>query len=261
MVDQRGKIKTGKKVVTNATKDLPPDQQKFRPAGTDYFVIDFAPELLKAYGEKPRAILLRFASNNLTEIFEEGYKAYKGANVNNPVKVRTCDGINCTHHIAEVFGGQNYAAGQIAPCVCHELKEDDKSRCHYRAYLKALVCDPGDGKVISPTCYLFETGSENSGNSMRTCLTAIYPLMRGNIALLPFLLGVKMVSGQKAEEKFPIWTLTPVGSMEQLQEAQKKLASFMSPIVGLIGQYEKKEEPEGNWIPEGLDEIEQADQE
>jgi hypothetical protein len=212
--DPRGKIKSGMK------------NEKGLPQSLDYFNISKFPELLSAYGLKPSVLILFFPTNNIADFFDCNYILY-----GKDTKLRSCDGDRCIHRIDEEVGGEKYLAGQESECSCakHKLPEKDKKRCHYNAYFKAYVAIPQTGKVDSPMCYLFETGSHNSGENVLSELEKIRVLNNGTLIGIPFALSVKMVSGKEtAKTKFPIWTLTPIG---MLSEIRKRTDAFtLEPV-------------------------------
>jgi hypothetical protein len=210
--DPRGKIKSGMKV-NNIPKSL------------DYFNISKFPELIRAYGEKPSVLILFFPTNRISDFFDCSFILWNKTNT----KTRSCDGETCFHRIAEEVGGIKYTAGQESPCVCKTSKLDskDKKACRYTAYFKAYIATPQSGKVESPMCYLFETGSHNTGENILSELEKILVLNDGKLIGVPFALSVKMVAGRDANTKFPIWAITPIGL---LTEIRKRSQSFeLSP--------------------------------
>ena len=85
--------------------------------------------------------------------------------------------------------------------------------------MKAFIGDIKLGKVNSPMCFLFKTGSKNSAENIISELTKIQALTGGMLFGIPFGLSVDMISGsQDAKTKFPIWKLQALGSISQLKE-------------------------------------------
>jgi len=199
--DSRGKITTGKK------------SDKGYPQSTDYFVIDEFPELQVAYGLQPKKLVLFFPSDNIIDFFDCNYVAY-----GNETKIRQCNGETCLHRIDENINGIQYKAGQETDCICANMEHNDKKRCRYVAYFKAWVADPKLGKVDNPLCYLFQTTSKNSGDTIFSELEKIKALNNGVLRNVPFGLSVEMVSGrEQAKMKFPIWHLQAIGFLTDIR--------------------------------------------
>ena len=216
--DPRGKIKSGMKSAEGLPKSI------------DYFNISKFPELIKAYGEKPSVLILFFPTHRITDFFDCNNILWNKTNT----KTRQCDGETCFHRIAETVGGKKYAAGEESSCICKDLdansKEDKKRMCGYTDYFKAYIATPQTGKVESPMCYLFETGSHNSGENVLSALEQILALNEGHLLGVPFILSVKMVAGRDAQTKFPIWTMTPFGLMSEI----RKRSGFELPPTDLV---------------------------
>jgi len=217
--DQRGKIKTGIKVKK---------ENKEYPQSLDYFYVNAFPELLDAYGEKPDKLIIVFPSNNIDEFFNTEYNlwASKGGS---HVKKRYCDSVECTHYISEEIGGQKYSPGEISPCLCfdedgNKTDIENKLRCKSYTSIKAFIIHPQKGTIISPTCYLFETHSDNSSNNIYTEIDKIWHMTGGLLTKIPFVLSVNMVestvaeNGESEKRKYPIWHLQAFGTTEQIIE-------------------------------------------
>lgn len=221
-VDPRGKIKSGMKATNAQGKEYPKSLDYFNIVGPDPKNPTF-PELVRAYGTKPSSLILVFPTNNIPDFFDQNFLLYaqKGGD---PVKVRTCDGETCLHRISENVEGKTYGAGEESACICKELPEDHKKRCRYNCYFKAWVVIPEQESVNNPACYLFETGSINSGSAVYSELEKIKGLNGGILFGVFFRLSVKMISGRDdANLKFPIWTLQAVGMLDEIQARTKKL--------------------------------------
>lgn len=226
MVDPRGKLKTGMKL-NNLPKSL------------DYFNAEKFPELREAYGEKPAAFVVRFPSDEPIDFFDCNFEHWAGrkADKETGTLIRKCDGEVCLHRINETIAGTTYGAGEESGCVCQTLKEDDKQRCKYVAYLKAWVVLPQTGKIENPLCYLFETHSQNSGDAIMSALNDVRILTGGTLRGIPFSLSVKMVSGKEdAKQKFPIWTLLPLGTVTQMREQSQLLTGATIPLLSRAPQ-------------------------
>ena len=91
--------------------------------------------------------------------------------------------------------------------------------------MKAFIGDIKLGKVDSPMCYLFKSGSKNGAENIISELTKIQHLTGGNLVGIPFGLSVDMVSGSTdAKTKFPIWKLQALGNIRQIKEWNESVA-------------------------------------
>ena len=201
-VDKRGKITSGKK------------SDKGYPQSLDYFNIDLFPELQTAYGLKPNKLVIFFPSDTITDFFDCNYALY-----GNETKLRSCNGQTCIHRIEETINGVTYKAGEESECVCLALPDNDKKKCKYSMYLKAFIVDKNVGKVNNPLCYMFHSGSQNSGDNIYSELEKIKGLNMGVLRGVPFGLSVEMVGGKsEAKKKFPIWSLQAIGMVSEIRE-------------------------------------------
>lgn len=218
MVDPRGKIKTGMKAKNSEGKEY--------PKSLDHFNVVKFPELVEQYGEKPAAFVIQFPSNEPIDFFDCNYEHWSGRKKEGEqgVLIRRCDGETCLHRINEEIAGKKYAAGEESRCVCLDMKEDDKKRCGYTAYLKAWIVSPQTGNIENPLCYLFETHSRNSGDAIYSALNDVRVLTNGVLRGIRFSLSVRMVAGKEdAKMKFPIWTLLPLGTVTEMRNRAKML--------------------------------------
>ena len=212
--DKRAKIKTGIKIKKDGRE---------YPKSLDYFLIEPFPELVEAYGEKPTQLFVVFPSDDIEEFFQTEYNkwASKGSS---HVKKRSCDGVECVHHVSEEVGGKRYVAGEISPCMCMDetMSLDEKELCNSYTGLKAYILHPKTGNIISPTCYMFETHSDNSSDNIFTELDKTWHMTGGIISKIPFILSVKMVqttvpeNGKAQKRNFPIWYLQVFGTTAQI---------------------------------------------
>ena len=201
-VDSRGKITSGKK------------SEKGYPQSLDHFNVSEFPELIKGYGERPQKLVVFFPSDTITDFFDCNYVLY-----GKDTKIRSCDGEEAIHRIKEDIGGKHYEAGECSECICKNLDPDDKKRCKYSMYLKAFIADPKLRKVNNPLCYLFYTGSKNSGDNIYSEIEKIQALNMGVLRGVPFILEVEMVGGKEdAKQKFPIWKIHAVGMIDEIRE-------------------------------------------
>ena len=222
MVDPRGKIKTGMKGKTKEGKEY--------PKSLDHFNLAKFPELREAYGEKPAALVVQFPSNEPIDFFDCNFEHWaKAKEQEQGTLIRRCDGETCLHRINETVAGKTYAAGEESKCVCIDLEDGKKDsaaarqRCKYTAYLKAWVVLPQTGKIENPLCYLFETHSRNSGDAIFSALNDVRVLTGGVLRGITFSLSVKMVGGKEdAKQKFPIWTLIPLGTVSSMRAAANR---------------------------------------
>lgn len=230
-IDRRGKIKSGKLGKSkDGTKDI--------PKSLDYFNVEDFPELIKAYSPQPRELVVFCPTDNIPDFFNDEFCHYAGGK-ENPVKVRSCDGEECIHRIDESIAGTKYGAGEISNCACDFLSDDDpqqkKQKCRYLAYFKAYIGLPPTFRVDNPNCYLFETGSENSGGNILSQLEKIHLLNNGHLYGVPFKLTVQMVSGKTdAKEKFPIWHLTTMYTSLIQMRADHQLTDGIIPEEKLL---------------------------
>ncbi len=198
-VDQRGAITCGSLVGG-------------RPKGLDHFDLAPFPELRAVYGDKPRSLVIYLPSDDLMSCFDCEYSAW-GKAPSGPVKKRICDGEECLHRVRETIGAETFGAGELSPCVCENLSEDDPAHCRYSAHLKAYVADPESRSLISPVCYVLRTHSSNSGDAVYSELQKVFSLTsmlfgEPRLTGIPFLLSVAMVSRRDdAGRKFPIWRI------------------------------------------------------
>lgn len=217
---KEGKIKSGTKKVTAEGKEY--------PASLDYFNIEDFPELLNAYGEKPTRMVVYLPAKDIEDFYFEKFALYNRANE----LVRSCDGEVCTHRTSEEICGDQYGAGEQGECIC-KLYEDqecfEKKKCRFVAQLKVLIGVPPDFKVKSTDCYMFETGSINSGINIKSELFKMAQLTGGNIGGLPFAINVRMVSGKtNAKMKFPIWDFR---SLVDLADLKKRLEAAGAKLL------------------------------
>lgn len=237
--DGRGNISSGEKTEGGLPRSL------------DHFNISHFNELVKAYGEKPTALIVYFPSDDILDFFDDNYVRWVGADKGKPTKVRQCDGEECFHRLEETIEGHHYVAGEVTPCVCKELDIPDghKMKCRYSCYFSAWVANPTTGQVENPACYRFVTGSDNSGKAIQFELRKIGCLNHGVIRNIPFRLSVRMVSGKRPAEKFPIWSLQAMGLMSEIQEWTQNLVAGdnllkLDAHVGLTGEPIDEEPPD-----------------
>lgn len=261
-VHREGKITTGIKAKTSEGKEY--------PKATDYFVIQEFPELIEIYGSKPSKLVVVFPTNVIDDFLNADMVLYGSNNA----MIRKCDSMECTHRIDEEldFVGRyndngeveeaephkrKFSAGEIGECICKIMpetieKNNRKVRnpklCSCAVYLKAFVVDYKAGKIISPLCYLFYSGSENTASNIYSELVKDQLLLNGRIAGLPFGLSVDMVAGRtNAKIKYPIWNIQPLGTMAQLQKAGESFLFDYKEMLLPQGD-RKKELPEADQV-------------
>jgi hypothetical protein len=238
MVDPRGKLKTGMRIRTSEGKEY--------PKSLEYFNVEKFAELKEAYGEKPAMFVVMFPSDEPPNFFDCNFEHWGGRKQagQEGTLIRRCDGETCLHRINETIAGKSYGAGEESGCVCQGLKDDDKQRCRYTAYLKAWIVNPHTNKIENPKCYLFETHSQNSGDAIYSALNDVRILTGGALRGIPFSLSVKMVSGKEdAKQKFPIWSLLPLGTVSQMREHARQLSGTVIKIPLLSEAPQAVEDP------------------
>ncbi len=163
--------------------------------------------------------------------------------------------MECVHHISEEVGGKRYVAGEITPCMCMDeaMSLGEKELCKSYTGLKAYILHPKTGNIISPTCYLFETHSDNSSDNIFTELDKVWHMTGGIISKIPFILSVQMIettvpeNGKAQKRKFPIWYLQVFGTTAQIvaYANRKSLPTTDKTRIELAEVEEKpaKEEP------------------
>lgn len=248
-VDRRGKITTGMKVTNDKGVEY--------PKATDFFVIDDFPELKAIYGDKPKKLVIVFPTDDVTDFFTADLVLYGSNNQ----MIRKCDGEECLHRIDESLNlinrynnagdveelekpiVKNYVAGEISECCCklmpQEIEKDGKLKknpklCNVAMYMKAFIVNYKTGKIVSPLCYHFYSGSENTASNIYSELKKTSLLRSGAIKGIPFGLSVDMVSGRTdAKKKYPIWNLQVLGTMAQLeQSAESFLFDYRAMLQG-----------------------------
>lgn len=237
-VDKRGKITTGVKKTNSQGIEY--------PSTTDYFVIDEFPELKAIYGEKPKKLMLVFPHNEISSFLQIDKVLYGSNNA----MIRKCDEIECIHRIDEELEHvgiidadgsiqesepykKKYVAGEISECCCKtmpttvkvikkgvEVEVKNPKLCNCAMYMKAHIVDYKIKKIVSPTCYLFYSGSINTAANIYSELDKIKTITNGRLANIPFGLTIDMVGGKDdAKRKYPIWNIQVLGTMEQLEKA------------------------------------------
>ena len=218
-VDTRKKITTGYKGkhTTKAGKEVE------IPKKADHFVLHhpetgevYFPELIEFYGEKPKEMFVMFPSDDYSEFFDDNFNLWTSTHN----KRRQCDGETCLHVIDEEVKGTKYKAGTESECICEkfglrqtEVKEEKAIACSCDMLLKAYILNPENSKVISPTCYMFYSGSINTADNLRSQLERFKRLSG-----IPFKLFLKEIT--RGDKTFVIWDIIPHLTPAQLIEYQ-----------------------------------------
>ena len=250
-IDKRGKITTGIKKTSSSGQEY--------PSTTDYFVIDQFPELKIIYGEKPKKLVVVFPTDVIEDFFSADYVLYGSNNA----MIRKCDGVECIHRIdeelslvgkfddnGEIIEAQEYkkryVAGELSECACKLMPQmikqgsretKNKKLCSCAFYMKAYIMDFRTKKIISPLCYLFYSGSENSAANIYSELKKIHGLVGGGLIRIPFGLSVDMVAGRtSAKIKYPIWNLQALSTMEQLEKAAEKFLDYKEMMPSIVNE-------------------------
>ncbi len=246
-VNKKGKITSGIKVTNERGIEY--------PKAVDYFVIDDFPELIEIYGQKPKKMVLVFPTNEIEDFFQASYVLYGS----NQQMIRKCDGEECIHRIKETITlvgeydelgnihetaepyEKQFEAGEIGECICKLmpktiLKDGKEIRnpkvCSVAMYLKAFIVDYKAHRIVSPLCYLFYSGSENTASNIYSELNKV-KMMMGRLAGIPFGISVEMIPGKtNAKVKYPIWSLQVLGSMAQLEESTRGFIDYKSILIG-----------------------------
>ena len=250
-IDKRGKITTGIKKTSSSGQEY--------PSTTDYFVIDQFPELKIIYGEKPKKLVVVFPTDVIEDFFSADYVLYGSNNA----MIRKCDGVECIHRIDEELSlvgkfddngeiievqeyKKRYVAGELSECACKLMPQmikqgsretKNKKLCSCAFYMKAYIMDFRTKKIISPLCYLFYSGSENSAANIYSELKKIHGLVGGGLIRIPFGLSVDMVAGRtNAKIKYPIWNLQALSTMEQLEKAAEKFLDYKEMMPSIVNE-------------------------
>ena len=216
-VDSRGKITSGEKAVNSSGVEY--------PKSLEYFNIQPFQELINSYGEKPDRLVVIFPTDRIEDFYDSNYVLYNSGQH----LVRKCDGEECLHRLKEKMGDSEFEAGEMSECICKQLSQtimDPKNKkekrnpqlCNYLCYFKAYIVDIKMKRVNNPMPYMFQTGSENSGNNIYSALSRLQSLNMGVIKNVPFLLWVKMIEGREQKRKFPVWNLQPMGMLNDIRQ-------------------------------------------
>lgn len=214
-VDTRKKITTGYKGLSKNGKEI--------PKKADHFVLMhpetgevFFPELIEFYGEKPKEMYVMFPSDDYSEFFDDNFNLWTSTHN----KRRQCDGETCLHVIDEEVKGVKYKAGTESECICEkfglresEVKEEKAIACSCDMLLKAYILNPENSKIISPTCYMFYSGSVNTADNLRSQLERFKRLSG-----IPFKLFLKEIT--RGDKSFVIWDIIPYLTPSQLIKFQ-----------------------------------------
>jgi hypothetical protein len=221
--DERGAITSGEMGKNNLPKKL------------GYFNVAVYPELIEAYSDKPQSLTLMFPSDRIEDFYDINFTRWGKNKKGEGVLIRKCDEEECVHRTSDTIGDQTFAAGEITPCICRELDEKSEDRCKCFCWLKAWVVNPATGMIDNHLCYLFQTGSRNSGENIYSELKMISDLNHGHIRGVRFKLSVEMV-GKKDDAKmtFPIWKLHAVQTLLELRTG---------PVAQLPGKTEPAQLP------------------
>jgi hypothetical protein len=199
--DVRGKITCGTR------------SDKGYPKSLDHFNISKFPELVAAYGEKPEKLILFFPSNSIEDFIYSEYCLWATGKSGKPHKKRSCDGEECVHRIEE-FG---FAMGEVSECVCKNGTEmEEKDKCVAYTSMKAWIADPLTGKIINSIAYQFQSNSKNSSDAVISVIEDIWNMTHGRLIGIPFVLFVRMVTGENAGIKFPLWHIQCPLTINQL---------------------------------------------
>lgn len=243
--DMKMRIATDERgVITSGEKNEAGQMVKF-----DYFDVGEFPELVSAYGKKPKKLILLFPTSEPLDFFDCQYQKWaRGKGKEKGTLMRSCNGDECLHRVGETISGKTYQAGDESGCVCTAMEADDPLKCSQRMVLKAWVVNPQTGRIIHHLCYRFASG-KNSSEALWGEIKKIQFLNQrgGGLLGVPFALSVDMVTSPKdVRMKFPVWTLRAVGTMEEIEtRAQRYMLEGRVSLGGLLeaGNEERKELP------------------
>lgn len=150
--------------------------EKGYPKSANHFVLqnpvtkeEYFPELIKLYGTEPTKFFISFPTDNYEDFYSERYNLYGS---NNALK-RSCNGVECVHYCDSTIEKVKYGTGEITDCVCREHnlfetenKELKKLKCGFSMHLTAYILHPETKRLVSPMCYLFNTGSINTADNL-----------------------------------------------------------------------------------------------
>lgn len=217
------------------------------PQSVEHFVVDDYPELLVAYGQRPKALLIMFPSDDIFQFVISEKNKYATTKTGEDVKMRYCDGATCHIKVETSIKGNRYEAGKDYPCVCaaNKLFDIEKPKgelvpCSDFFHFTAWIIGPA-GNFVNSQPYRFLSHSPNTRNNIFTTLSTVSQLTapedeeviaqdgicnNGRLLGIMFALTVKMVRDGK--KRYPIWSLHPVGNKDALLEAANKR---MLPII------------------------------
>ena len=236
---KEGSITSGIKAISERTK-------KEYPKAVDYFNVTDYPELINAYGDNPKKLVIFFPTNKPEDFLDINYVLYGS---NNQL-IRKCDGKQCFHRIDEDIEGSQYKAGTYTGCICKdlELTKEHKKKCKPFFWMKAFIGDIKLGRLDQPMCYLFKSGSKNSAENIISEINKVSNLTHGNVVGIPFGLSVEMVqSSTEVGKVFPIWKLEGLGSITQMKEWNESVAMLI-PKKSDLKQLTEYNEPPGDLL-------------
>lgn len=214
--DMRGKITSGTKTVSRSGKE--------HGKSLDHFNVLSFGELVAAYGEQPKTLLITFMSADPEDVFHTEYNTW-GGKTGKGIKKRSCDGEQCRLNLTQNIGGQSYSPGQY-DCICDALElppaGPKSERCACYTMMTAMVVDPQTGMVTNHVPYRFETHSRNSSDALWTILAETHGII-GTIRGIVFALQVRMIKSVDDDKprNYPLWKMQRIGDVKQLLEAAK----------------------------------------
>jgi len=233
-----GKVRIGIKGKSASGKEIPKSVDYFVPTG------DYAHIFTEAFGEKPTEITIVFPpapDGDISQIINHFYRSYKGSKL-------FCMGDGETAKRSDGKGKM-----EVRKCPC-ELLNNEKKSCSERLNISFII-----PQIPILGVWEFSTGSVHSRISVFSGID-LTKAFAGNIVGIPFKLKVEFRTGaiHGSQNKFPVITITPLASTEQLLQMadMDPKTRFNTALLGKSApQIEKKDDPKEIAAPEEHAEI------
>jgi hypothetical protein len=223
-----------------------------RGKSLDYFNVSAFPELVEAYGQQPKRLMLVLPHSDIESVFQSEWQTWGKSKKRTDAKgkkIRQCDGETCVFHLDKMVLGEKYGKGQAVPCICKEkeLDTDHKEHCASRTVLVAYVVSPKTGMLTSALPYRFETGSVGSAEQVFTELQRLSIFTQQNLFCQMLLLEVRMHQGEKEGKatNFPLWHAQPPGDVMEIQRIAKNGNLPVTPANAVSFIYDEDQQIAG----------------